>query len=314
MKVRTLSLLLILAGVLLVSCKVAGETASPPPPTSTPPSPTPSPCPACPECDEEAILITSPQPDEVVSSPVLVKGVSDPTFEQHLAIQVMGVDGTVIGQGTTIIAADWGQRGPFEAQVTFTPLASEEPGRIVVFATSPRDGGLVHLSSVEVRLAQGSASSPTETSQTYTVQVYFSHTSLSESTTCVRPVTRTVNGNNGVERLALEALLEGPTSEEEALGFLTSIPDLEEVASFKQRAIEGGQPAPYLGERVQLQGLQIEGGTAYVDFSAEMKAYGGGSLRVTCIRQEITKTLEQFPDIERVVISIDGQSEGVLEP
>lgn len=154
MKVRTLSLLLILAGVLLVSCKVAEETASPPLPTSTPPSPTPSPCPACPERAEEAILITSPKPDEVVSSPVLVTGVSDPTFEQHLAIQVIDIDGSVIGQGTATIAADWGQRGPFEAQLTFTPPASEEPGRIVVFAASPRDGGLVHLSSVEVRLAK----------------------------------------------------------------------------------------------------------------------------------------------------------------
>lgn len=33
-----------------------------------------------------------------------------------------------------------------------------------------------------------------------------------------------------------------------------------------------------------------------------------------CIRQEVTKTLEQFPALERVVISIHGQSEGVLEP
>jgi hypothetical protein len=246
-----------------------------------------------------------------------VAGISGPTFEQHLAIQVIGVDGSVIGQGGATIAADWGQRGPFEAQVTFTPPVSEEPGRIIVFAASPRDGGLVHLSSVEVRLARTSETSepPTEEMpQLHTVEVYFSHTSLSESETCVLPVTRTVSGGDRAEWLALEALLEGPTPEEEAQGFITSIPDPEEVVAFKERAMESGQPAPYLGDRVQLQALQIEGGTAYVDFSAEMKAYGGGSLRVMCIRQEVTKTLTQFPGIERVVISIDGQTEGVLEP
>lgn len=313
MKARTILVWLILAGVLLVSCKVAEETATPPLPTSTP-CPT---CPSCPECDEEAILITSPQPDEIVSSPVLVTGVSDPTFEQHLAIQVIGEDGSVIGQGTATIAADWGQRGPFEARVEFTPPANEVAGRLIVFAASPRDGGLVHLSSVEVKLAEAPKTSESpveEPPQLYTVEVYFSHTSLSESETCVQPVTRTVSGSGPVEWLALEALLEGPTPEEEAQGFLTSIPDPEEVAAFKEQAIDSGQPVPYSGDRVLLQSLKKEDGTVTVDFSAEMKAYGGGSLRVMCIRQEITKTLEQFPGIENVVISIDGQTEGVLEP
>ncbi len=310
MKARALFLLLLLAGLFLISCRVAGETVISPMPVSTPSSP----CPACPECDEEALLITSPKLGERISSPVRVAGISVPTFEQNLVIQVIGADGSVIGQGTTIIAADWGQRGPFEAQVTFTSPLSEEPGRIIVFDTSARDGGLVHLSSVEVRLAGPSEIPAVETLQPYTIEVYFSHTSMSESITCVLPVTRTVSGGGRAEWLALEALLEGPTPEEEAQGFLTSIPDLEEVAAFRQRVIESGEPAPYLGDRVQLQALRIEDATAYADFSAEMKAYGGGSLRVMCIRQEVTKTLEQFPGIERVVISIEGQSEGVLEP
>jgi hypothetical protein len=88
-----------------------------------------------------------------VSSPVRVAGISNPSFEQHLAIQVIAADGSIIGQGTAVIAADWGQRGPFEAEVAFTSPPSDEPGRVVVFTSSPRDGGLVHLSSVEVTIA-----------------------------------------------------------------------------------------------------------------------------------------------------------------
>ena len=118
-----------------------------------PPAPTcatPAPCPAC---HEEALVITSPGSGDTVTSPVLVAGISNPTFEQSLAIQVIGVDGTVIGEGAATISADWGQRGRFEAEVAFSSPASDEPGRIIVLDVSPRDGGLVHLSSVEVTLA-----------------------------------------------------------------------------------------------------------------------------------------------------------------
>jgi len=145
--------------VAALQTQVVGASAAPVPsevpPTSTPvpPAPTcaaPAPCPAC---HEEALVITSPGSGDTVTSPVLVAGISNPTFEQSLAIQVIGVDGTVIGEGAATIDADWGQRGNFEAQVVFDPPPSDQPGRIIVFDASPRDGGLVHLSSVEVTLA-----------------------------------------------------------------------------------------------------------------------------------------------------------------
>jgi len=132
------------------------STPLPPTLTSIPPAPTcapPGPCPACPQCQEEAIVITSPIGGETLSSPVLVTGISNPTFEQHLAIQVIGADGAVIGEGAATISTEWGQRGNFEAQVAFVPPPSDQPGRIIVLDVSPRDGGLVHLSSVEVTLA-----------------------------------------------------------------------------------------------------------------------------------------------------------------
>jgi len=131
-------------------------TSIPPTATLVPPAPTcapPAPCPACPQGQEEAIVITCPGSGDTVGSPVLVAGISNPTFEQSLAIQVIGVDGTVIGEGAATISADWGQRGRFEAEVAFSSPASDEPGRIIVLDVSPRDGGLVHLSSVEVTLA-----------------------------------------------------------------------------------------------------------------------------------------------------------------
>lgn len=88
-----------------------------------------------------------------MSSPVLVTGISNPTFEQHLGIQVIGEDGSIIGEGAATIGVDWGQRGSFEAEVAFDPPPGDQQARIIVFDVSPRDGGLLHLSSVEVTLA-----------------------------------------------------------------------------------------------------------------------------------------------------------------
>jgi spore germination protein GerM len=68
------------------------------------------------------------------------------------------------------------------------------------------------------------------------------------------------------------------------------------------------------GPRVTLRSLNIAGGVATADFSRELGAYGGGSLRVRLIREQITRTLMQFPTVHQVRIAIEGRTEGVLEP
>jgi|GEM_PF-400852 len=111
---------------------------------------------------QEAILILEPGLSSTgvssVTSPVHVTGQSDPAFEQSIVVEVTDENGAVVGQGPTQILADVGQRGPFSADVDFK-IGSDQPGRISVYMTSARDGGLTHLASVEVRLlASGSAS------------------------------------------------------------------------------------------------------------------------------------------------------------
>jgi hypothetical protein len=99
----------------------------------------------------EAILILNPGNSASVSSPVRVSGESDPTFEQSLVVQITDANGTVLATQPTTIQSAGAARGPFDAQVPFT-ISASGPGRISVFSTSPRDGGLVHLASVEVTL------------------------------------------------------------------------------------------------------------------------------------------------------------------
>ncbi len=102
----------------------------------------------------------------------------------------------------------------------------------------------------------------------------------------------------------LDQLLWGPPP---GSGLSTAIPTPAEVLSFPGRG-------PDWGARVRLRNLVIRDGVATADFSRELRAYGGGSARVGAIRQQIERTLLQFPSVREVRIAIEGQTEGVLEP
>lgn len=101
----------------------------------------------------EVIHIDSPQSGAQVTSPVTVSGFGGPAFESILSVEVSDASGQVVGKDTLMLQVEEaGQRGPFQGQVAFK-VDGVQPGRISVFITSARDGGIQHLSSVEVTLA-----------------------------------------------------------------------------------------------------------------------------------------------------------------
>ena len=100
----------------------------------------------------ETIVIAAPQTNQGVRDAVSVTGVADPTFEQRLSILVRDQTGRVIGSAAAQIQAPIGQRGPYSATVRLPAYLPPQPGRVIVYAISPRDGGPVQLSSVEVQL------------------------------------------------------------------------------------------------------------------------------------------------------------------
>jgi germination protein M len=87
---------------------------------------------------------------------------------------------------------------------------------------------------------------------------------------------------------ALEALLEGPDSFEEGYGLRTAIPD-----------------------GTQLLGLSIEDGIARVDLTSEFET-GGGSASMQTRLAQVVYTITQFPTVEGVVFSLDGEPIDVL--
>lgn len=125
------------------------------------------------------------------------------------------------------------------------------------------------------------------------VNVYFGKTSQNtENYLCdkVYPVQRLVSSSE-IEKNTLTNLLKGPTNEELANNFFTSI-----------------------NNGVILNKIEIINGIATADFSHQLKEGVAGSCRVIAIRTQITETLKQFSHINKVIISINGQTEAILEP
>lgn len=120
------------------------------------------------------------------------------------------------------------------------------------------------------------------------VSVYFAR--LEGQEVEMVPVPRSVPAETPAKG-SLEALLEGPTAEEQERGLLSEIP-----------------------EGTRLEGIHLEDGTARVAFSPELDRNVAGSMRVTTIRSQIEETLRQFPNIQKVVIEVEGRTEDVLQP
>jgi hypothetical protein len=119
-------------------------------PTQTETSP-PIPVESTSDLPDEAILILEPGPGSRLVSPIHVAGEADSTFEQSLVIRLVGDDGSELALVPVQIAAEMGQRGPFEADIAFS-TDQERQAFIQVYTTSPRDGGVTHLAATGVLL------------------------------------------------------------------------------------------------------------------------------------------------------------------
>jgi spore germination protein GerM len=117
---------------------------------------------------------------------------------------------------------------------------------------------------------------------------------------------RRIPRTSALDTAAMHELLWGPGVYNGA-GFTTALPTPEQVLAFPGRTADWGP-------RVTLRSLRVVDGIALVDFSKELRAYGGGSLRASQIHGQITRTLLQFSQVRDVRITIEGQPDAALEP
>lgn len=131
----------------------ASASAAPSASASTSPSPVP---PA-----QGTITITEPVANATISSPLTIKGSTNFwPFEATLVAHVLDASGNELGIGPVMVdAPDIGQGGPFEGQIEFTAPAQDQNGTLEVFEASAKDGSIVTIARVPVRLRGGSAAS-----------------------------------------------------------------------------------------------------------------------------------------------------------
>jgi spore germination protein GerM len=144
---------------------------------------------------------------------------------------------------------------------------------------------LLPLQTSNARTAAGNsaASNPiVKTQERRQVKVYFYHDPGEYID--LSPVKRYVSGASPA-RAAIEALLAGPTREEESKGF-------ESLAS---------------ADEFRLGSLKIKGGTARVNFVASRKWAGWpGDLAPVRFKTAVELTLKQFSNVQRVIVSLNG--------
>jgi LysM repeat protein len=114
------------------------------------PSQTPTVTPAHPIV-QEAIIITKPVLNDKIKSPLVVTGWGA-GFENTLSVAILSEEGRILGQGTAMVNAEFGQYGPFTGTITFTMPITAQIGKLQVYSVSARDGSIDHLNSVMIKL------------------------------------------------------------------------------------------------------------------------------------------------------------------
>lgn len=127
------------------------------------------------------------------------------------------------------------------------------------------------------------------------IRVYFNNpdTDPNWDTECnnVFAVEREILSTRSVALAAMTELLKGPTDAEKAKGYVTNI-----------------------NTGVKIQKLTIENGVAKIDFDERLEYQVGGSCKTSAIIAQIKQTLKQFSTVKDVVISINGETEAILQP
>ncbi|MFH2062736.1 MAG: GerMN domain-containing protein [bacterium] len=224
------------------------------------------------------ILLETPMDGTVVSPPFEVAGRS---LAGQVLVSVLGPAGDEIYSRRLDVVAAEGEYGRFT-------LTVGDIGQVGDFILRVSLSGSDDPDAVQTR--QISFGRPDAVS----VMVYFSNSQLDPWTDCqkVFPVSRSVTSRSSVFRSAIEELLAGPTDEESKVGYVTQLPDRVKIKSVGTDAT----------------------GVVTVDFDRTLDRGVAGSCRVTAIRSQIESTLRQFPEVKGVVITVDGKSEGILQP
>jgi len=237
---------------------------------------------------ENNVRVISPISDGTVSSPLEVTGEAKGIwfFEGSFPAKLVDEKGQTIAEAPATALGEWMTTDivPFRAILEFS-APSGSSGTLILSRDDP--SGQLVPEEVKIPVTFGSV-------QGLKIKLYLNSLYFDpESQDCeeVYEVERVVPKTKAVAKAALEELLGGITEGEKTGGYYTSI-----------------------NSGVALKSVAITNGVARADFDSKLGEGVGGACRTAAIRAQITQTLKQFPAVKSVVISIDGKTEGILQP
>lgn len=237
------------------------------------------------------IEVFSPKAGDAVSSPLKISGIVRGNgwsgFEGQVGIvKLFNSSSKELAMGILTANGEWMQQVINFETVLWFDYPGGGTGKLVFYNENP-SGEAERDKTFELPIKLQKSSS-----EKTTFNIYFGYPhDLEQSCDLVFPFKREVPKTQSVAKLALEELLRGPSDQEIYAGYVTSI-----------------------NKGVKVQNLVIENGIAKVDFSEELDKNVAGSCRVMAVRSQIEQTLKQFPTVKSVVISINGKTEGILQP
>src|SRR3989338_4757467 len=276
--ILTIAIIIIFGIGILLSLDFLADKQGQSPSPSVTATPTPT--------NEPNISVSKPQPGDTVGLPLVIEGEAR-VFEATFAYRIKDGDGSLLLERHAMTDAGTGDIGefrPFKVTINYS-VPKFDSGSVEVFEYSAKDGTEINKVVVAIKFADV---------QSQTVKAYFSNEKKDPNMlNCsnVYAISRRIPKTTTPARAALEELLIGVDSKEYEDGYRTSI-----------------------NQGVKINSLVLEGGVITADFDDTLEAGVGGSCRAQATVALITQPLKQFSSVKKVVISINGRTEDILQP
>jgi hypothetical protein len=269
---------------------------SPTPTSSAPVAQAPAPTPMATTSQEETpvqgdIRIDRISPDPIANGTVIEgKAPGNWFFEASFPIELRDTDGKLLASAIAQAEGDWMTTAlvPFRATLHFPPPVSAS-GTLIFKKDNP--SGLPEHDDALKRDVSILIGKKEPKDATMYLGFISEKDAAEKDCTKILSAVRVIPGTPAIATKTIEELLIGPTIAEVGDGMLTIIPS-----------------------GTKLNSLLIKNGIATADFNAKLTDGVAGSCKVGAIRAQIEETLKQFPSIQDVVISVNGVSEGILQP
>ncbi|OGF31478.1 hypothetical protein A2533_01390 [Candidatus Falkowbacteria bacterium RIFOXYD2_FULL_35_9] len=240
----------------------------------------------------DQIVVLTPIVGATVSNPINFSGRARGTFffEGSFPVSLRKPNGEVVASSFATAQGEWmtTEFVNFTGQLEFN-YADIDDGRMNLVFTKDDPSGRA-LTSEDSKAVGIYIQDAPDTSK---FSIYFQNDSIDEAlNSCidVYPVVRTRPFTQAIAKLAIETLLEGPDGLESESGYTSLLPT------------------------ATLNTITLTNGTLYIDLRGNINDFNGGSCRTQAMKSQIINTAKQFPSVNTVIISVNGDTENIFQP